>query len=141
MLQLVATEEILMWMLSRRALPVDTGVPPVVLSSLADCVLQVVSSAAEELRFQLMYFISYSCMGRSSMGWKLGSSSRQVAPSSILERQRGGGLLIYTGSGGKVKVSSVFACVRVCVCQKVQSIFFYSLKSWYEDGWPHYEGF
>lgn len=79
----------------------ETGVPNIVLSSLTAFVLRVVSSVEGELHLPVMYFISYSCIGRSPLVWKWGSSSRQVAPSSILERQRGGGPLIYSGSGVK----------------------------------------
>ncbi len=95
---------------------VETGVSTIVLSSLKAFVLWVVTSVEGALHLLVIYFISYSCIGRSPLVWKWGSSSRQVAPSSILERQRGGGLLIYPGSG--VKRESV--CLCVCVTESTK---------------------
>lgn len=56
--------------------------------------------------------------------------------------ERRGAAHLYWLRWESKSVECVSMCVRVCVCvPKSAEHFFYSLKSWYEDGWPHYEGF
>lgn len=66
-------------------------------TALTGFVLKVVCGGRFHL--PMVCFISPSCTRRSPLVWKWGSSSRQVAPLSILESRGRRGLLICSGSG------------------------------------------